>query len=341
VPVQLEELDRLLSLRAHDWVLSTAPQTIPARSVRLSARHGLWFGDQHFDLRYQLPFLGEHDGRQLTLLSDGWRSVKARAFKPLVCFCAVGNPLVFDQFALSLTSLLRWGRYTGDIHLATDRNPSEVLGRVPGLDPSRITVKRLSSTDRIGAITARYSVMEWPEIAAFQPLLIVDTDIIFDADIAPLLAHIAVSDRIVVPTEDFSARRTAESVGAKLFKADQVDPGVAHGFNSGSIGVPSLHRHGDQLQLIRRIVGNRSDVFGRNHFTWVDQPIANYVADRVGGFDASQMHRHVRWGGAGIGVEGRCGLVHFWRPLGAAAKLGAMAEYLRALEQEAEPDPAP
>ncbi|MCB8882733.1 hypothetical protein ACELLULO517_20985 [Acidisoma cellulosilytica] len=333
VPVQMEELDRLLSLRAHDWVLSTSSRRIPARSVRLSTQHGLWFDEHHFDLRYQLPLLGEHEGRQLTLLRDSWRIAKARAFKPLICYSAVGNPLIFEQLVLSLTSLLRWGRYKGDIHLATDRNPAELLNLVPELDPSRVSFKHLTYTDRIGAMTARYSLMDWPELAAFQPLLIVDTDIIFDADIEPLLTHIVLSDRIVVPAEEFSPRRSAESVGAKLFSGDYFDPGARFGFNSGSIGLPNLHRHGDHLQLIRRIIGNRSDVFGRGHFTWVDQPIANYVAELVGGFETSHMGQYVRWGGAGMGVAGRCGLVHFWKPRGPAEKLRAMKDYVRALDQ--------
>jgi hypothetical protein len=336
VPVQIEELDKLLSLRTHDWVLSAASQVLPGRSVRLSAHHGLWFGEQHFNLRYQLPFLGESDGRQLTLLRDGWRIVQARAFKPLVCYSAVGDPLVFDQLILSLKSLLRWGGYKGDIHLSTDRNPVELLQRIPELDPSRVSFKRLSDTDRVGAMTARYSLMDWPELASFQPILIVDTDILFDSDIQPMLAHILLSDRIVVPAEDFSPRRTAKSVGAELFRTDHHDPGDRSGFNSGSIGIPSLHRHGDRLQLIRRIIGNRSDVLGRRHFTWVDQPIANYVAELVGGFETSGMRRYVRWGGPGINVAGRCGLVHFWPHRGAAAKLRAMAAYLQALDASPE-----
>ncbi len=332
VPVELEELDRLLSLRTHDWALSTTRTVIPAKSVRLSAHHGLWFDEQHFDLRYQLPLLGEHDGRQLTLLRDGWRIVQARAFKPIVCYSAVGDPLVFDQLCMSLASLLRWGRYKGAIHLITDRNPGDLFVRVPGLDPQRVSFKRISATDRIGATSARYSITDWPELAPFQPILIIDSDIIFDTDVEPLLAYVAVSDKIVAPTEEFSPLRTAESVGAKLFRADKVDPGDGFGFNSGSIGIPSLHSHGHILQLIRRIIGNRSDVFGRRHFSWVDQPIANYVAEQSGGFDTSGMDQYVRWGRAGIGVLGRRGLVHFWPHRGQAAKLRAMTDYVIALE---------
>ena len=336
LPVELEELDRLLSLRTRDWVLSTNPSVIPANSVRLSAHHGLWFHEQHFDLRYQLPFLGEHDGRQLTLLRDGWRIVKARAFKPIICYSAVGDPLVFDQLCMSLASLLRWGRYKGALHLVTDRNPADLLRRIPGLDPHRISFKRISATDRVGATSARYSITDWPELTPYQPILIIDSDIIFDTDIEPLLAYIAVSDKIVAPTEEFSPLRTAASVGSKLFDADKFDPGDGFGFNSGSIGIPNLYSHGQTLQLIRRIIGNRSDVFGRRHFSWVDQPIANYVAEQAGGFDTSGMDRYVRWGRAGIGPEGRRGLVHFWPHRGQAAKLRAMVDYVRALERDPE-----
>ena len=332
VPLQIEELDRLLSLREHDWVLSAVAQPVPGRSVRVSRQHGLWFDKQHFDLRYQLPLLDADDGRELTLLRDGWRIVKARAFKPLICYVAVGSQVVFDQLALSLTSLLYWGRYKGDIHIATDRNPTELLARVPGLDATKVSFKRLSDTDRVGAISARYSLMDWPELASFQPILIVDTDIIFDSDITPLLSHILLSDQIVVPMEEFSARLTNESVGAKLFAADDVVPEETFGFNAGSMGIPNLHRHGDQLRLIRRIIGNRSDTFGRRHFNWIDQPIANYVAELMGGFETAHMKRWVRWGRADTSIEGRCGLVHFWAPRGQAAKLQAMTDYMRALE---------
>ncbi len=332
VPLPLADLDRLLALRQRDWILSGG-EVVPAAAVRLGEGHALWLGRHRFDLRHQLP-LDLDDGRtdRLTLLAEGWRIVQARAFRPLLCFVVVRDPLVMQQLWLCLRSLLRWGRYAGHVHVVTDQPAAAVLHAVPELPPERLTVRRLPDTDRVGIIAARYSLVDWPGLEAFAPLLLMDSDVLFDADVAPLLAHVALADRIVAPPEAFSPRRTAPSAGAELLAADGVDPGEAPGFNAGTLGVPSLRDHGATLRLVRRLLGNRSDLLGRGHFTWVDQPVANYAAQRLGGFDTAGMERFVRWGYPGLRPDDRRGVVHFWPPRGAQARLDAMRAYLAALE---------
>jgi hypothetical protein len=81
------------------------------------------------------------------------------------------------------------------------------------------------------AIGWSWSNRQRRDAVQFQPLLYVDTDIVFDRDVTPMLHAIATSDRIAAPLETLSVLSTSPASGAALLQRDLCSPG----FLAGSI----------------------------------------------------------------------------------------------------------
>ena len=238
------------------------------------------------------------------------------------------------QFAIAVRSLFDFGRYDGDIAVLTDHEPAAIMGMLPAIDPARCAVLRCDARDRAAFMAARYAIADWPGGWNYQPILYVDTDTVFDADIAPMLHEIAMSDRLSAPLEHLSPLRSAVPNGAGLLQLDGCDVAFRHGFNSGTIGIPNLAAHAATLRLIARIVANRAVANGRDALQFVDQEIANYVGYRNACFDTALLSPFVRVGGEGITpIEGRRGLVHFWAVPKSQQRAAKMAEYAASLER--------
>ena len=150
-----------------------------------------------------------------------------------------------------------------------------------------------------------------------------------------MLRDIALSDRVCAAPEPY---RVADSplVGSDLLADDHCSVAADRcGFNAGTLGIPNMARHGQTMALIARTLRNRREVVGRDSGGLVDQPIANYVAVRAGGFDTAVLGRYVRLADAAADPGGRRGLVHFcWVP-NAEARVATMTAYLAALSGHA------
>ncbi len=175
------------------------------------------------------------------------------------------------------------------------------MAMLPAFDRPRVSVLRCDARDRVAFMTARYAITDWADAWQYQPLLYVDTDTIFDADIAPALHAIACSDRISAPHEAHSPLRTWAPVGAGLLQLDGCDPRSMVGFNSGTIGIPNLAGHAHTLRLIGRLITNNAALNGRDSLPYADQEIANYVSFKIGHFDTVLLSRYVRAGGGVLG----------------------------------------
>ncbi len=153
------------------------------------------------DLRHQMPFDLASWPHRLTLLRDGWRIEQICQYRPLVYYSVFDRPEIMEQFAISVRSLIEFGRYQGQIVVLTDRASPELARMLPAEYMDRVTIIPFQPHDRPGFMVARYLILDWPDAWRYQPLLYVDADIVFDRDVTPMLHAIAMSDRIAAPVE--------------------------------------------------------------------------------------------------------------------------------------------
>jgi len=333
LPLSPADVDALRALRGNEWMVRSNGARVPPQDIRFSEFCDLRLGPLSFDLRWQVPLDLSAWPNRLTLLRDGWRIEQFCRYRPLVYFAAFGNEAIMRQFALSVRSLVTYGCYDGDIAVLTDHTPEEIAAMLPAFDRPRVSVLRCDARDRWAFMAARYMIADWADAWLYQPLLYVDADTIFDADIAPILRAIACSDRMSAPVEVFSPLRTAASVGAGLLQLDGCDPRSMHGFNSGTIGIPNLAEHAATLKLIATIIANNAALKGRDSLTFADQEVANYVSYKIGRFDTSLLSPYVKVGwDTSVPRDNRHGILHFWGVTGSQERADAMAAYLQALE---------
>jgi len=333
-PVSDMEFGVLLNLFRSDWLIRSTGQFVPGSAVTAVPFHEINIGTVRADLRWQMPLDLSQWPNRLTLLRDGWSIQQICRYRPLVYFAAFGDEAIMAQFAIATRSLVDFGGYDGDIAVLTDRDPAEIERMLPRSVPSRCIVLPIEARDRMAFMAARYAIADWADGWKYQPILYVDTDTVFDADIASMLQAIALSDRLSAPVEHMSPLRSSAPVGAGLLQLDGHDPGSRYGFNSGTMGIPNLASHATTLRLIAKIVANRASSEGREALQFADQEIANYVGYRTGCFDTTLLSPYVRVGGEGVTpTEGRRGLVHFWAVSGGERRAAKMAEYAAALER--------
>jgi hypothetical protein len=329
LPLSQADLDVLRTIVESAW-LTRSSGTLAERPT-LGPLFHIHVGDLSADLRFQLPFDLAGWPDRLTLLRDAWRIDQICQYRPLIYYSAFGSPEILQQFAISLRSLLEFGRYQGAIVVLTDQMPATLADFVPADDLARVALLQFQPSDRPGFMAARYLIMEWPDAWRFQPLLYVDTDTVFDRDVTPMLHVVATSDRIAAPIELRSTLSGNPASGAALLQRDFCSPGFMAGFNTGTLGIPNLRAHAETLRLIRRIIMNHAAVHGRSALPFVDQEIANYVSYRIAPFDTGLISRFVRFAGNDADIGNHCGLVHFWPVAGAAARAQAMRDYLARL----------
>lgn len=331
LPLSPADLDALRAILSSSWLIRSSG--VPVERPTTGKLFHLHVGDLAADLRFQLPFDLASWPDRLTLLRDGWRIDQICQYRPLIYYAAFDSPEILQQFALSVRSLIEFGRYQGPIVVLTDQAPQALARFLPPDDLARVAVLPFHPSDRPGYMAARYFIPDWPDARRFQPLLYVDTDIVFDSDVTPMLRAVATSDHITAPIELLSPLAANPALGATLLQRDFCSPGFTAGFNTGTLGIPNLRAHAGTLRLIRRIIMNHAALHGRMALPYVDQKIANYVSFRLDHVDTGLISRFVRFAGGDAHTGNRCGLVHFWPVAGAAARAQAMRDYLTRLRE--------
>jgi hypothetical protein len=329
LPVAQADLDVLREILAARWIVRSSGAF--AERPATSQYFDLCLGDLVVDLRYQVPFDLTGWPYRLTLLRDGWRVEQVCRYQPLVYYSTFGSRDALDQLVTSVRSLFEIGRYRGQIAVLTDHAPTDLAALLPTECLAQIQTIPFQPADRPGFLAARYLITDWPDAWRHQPLLYVDTDIVFDNDVTPMLHAVARSERIAAPVELSSPLAHKPSVGAALLQRDGCSPGHMAGFNSGTLGIPNLRDHAEALRLIRRIIANHSLLYGRELLPFADQEIANYVSFRFASFDTALISRFVRFAGHDAHQGARCGLVHFWPVPNAGERAQAMRDYLARL----------
>ncbi len=328
LPLSPQDLAVLRTLLGANWLLGTTAPEIGPRPASIEPGFVVRIGPLDIDLRWNLPFETGDWPNRLTVSRDAWKIERLFRYRPLVYFAAYGDALVMRQFALAVTSLLTVGAYDGEIVVLTDKTPAEIGALFPDLMPARLVLLPMPAVDRVAYLASRYAIAIWPGAWDFQPLLYVDADLLFDRPVAPMLHAVAQAEHICAPPEQYPLGET-HVIGGHLLADDGCHPPPGRmGFNSGTLGIPNMRTHAGTLSLIARTLRNRRTVVGRQAETFVDQPIANYLAYRTDTFDTAVLAPFVRLAAGDADPADRIGIVHFCWVAGAQARVDVMESYL-------------
>lgn len=117
---------------------------------------------------------------------------------PLIWTTIYGGDNYFKTLQISLGSLVDYGKYQGDLCLFSDRSVDETLEYVPESLWSQTIVLPLGDDDP--SYKTRWSLAKLlPE--SYEPILQIDTDVVFDATIEPILHELFISKKMSFSSE--------------------------------------------------------------------------------------------------------------------------------------------
>lgn len=264
--------------------------------------------------------------------------------KPLVWKCIYGNDTYFRILQISLESLVRFGKYKGPLYLFSDRVPDATLHFVPAeLRPNTWVLPFPRAPD----LPIRYECAESLP-PGHDVYLYADTDIVYDAAIAPVLAEIAGADPICFSSEAICYPELREPIahlagrtlrGAEWFGLELAvrDGGLAECklpiLNSGIIGARDLSALLDMCRRVTEAIRGADPQYVRK---FSDQAVVNYVVMKQKGV-SQLITRYVHFARAapdessvrrGVALRG---MVHFlWSH---EKKLPEMEAYLSTLNR--------
>jgi hypothetical protein len=285
----------------------------------------LRIGSLALDLRWNVPLDLSEFPHRLTVLRDGWRIDRIARYRPLVFYTAFGDSGAVEQLELSLQSLVGPGGFDGDVAVLTDRGVERIRALKPATMAGSIVVVHCDAADALAQQASHLAIAGWPDARMFQPLLYVDTNIMFDAGVAPLMQALALASRIAAPR----APAGAETLGADLVRDDAWDSDDMTGLAGGVLGIPNLGQHGHTLDLIGRIMRNRVSLFGREAMPQAEQAAANYVSFRLGPFDTGLITPFLRNADDAVEEVAPAGLVRFAAIPAGEERLARMRRYLQ------------
>lgn len=242
----------------------------------------------------------------------------------LIWMCVYGNDTYFDILKVSLKSLVKFGKYEGNICLFSDRGDA-TFDYVPEELQYRTTIIPFPAEPNI---SIRYNCAEFlPKTHDFY--LYVDTDIVYDAPIAPIFWDISNTDTICFSSEI----HRYPGLNKPIKELQGTNPHNADWFGLGLIGANDPYWDNRFLPVINSgIIGSRNQAALQEACRWVretipkidpayikhygDQPIVNLLMAQVE-CDTSKLTRYVHfttWSPEeneirmGLGMRG---MVHF------------------------------
>jgi len=336
-----DELSFLLSLYRHGAYSTTLSYLLTPGSIRPAPEFMLSGGPMSFHMRSFSDALAGRRASKLTLdlHFDGWKLERLRLFRPLIYVTAFGHPLIFECMRLMLQSLVTFGDYRGEVAIITDRVAGGVLEHVPAELRGGTHVLNVPAFDALDFTIARYRIADLIDTSIYQPILSLDTDIVCNAPITPLLLDVARADRLCLAREgDLFA--SSHFWGATLIEQDTAaTAALPDGLNTGVLGIPNHHIADDVFPAILRTRYEYSRTTGIRHpLPAEDQPFTNYVVHKLKAYDTTAFVDRV------VNAKGqfdrpfseyvRCGLVHFCGGIGnAAPKHMTMTAYIDYLNE--------
>jgi predicted O-methyltransferase YrrM len=371
--VRVDTIDGIALLRRHSWlshsdrrIVSLAPQPFdfgrdrPAESSALAAilspgaldcRRELVFGPARIRLAGKdRSFLMERSGHErvppvrVHIVERSGVTQTFSRFAPLIYYCVYGDESFYQCLHTSLSSLAKYGCYSGTVGVASDRPAHELAKFIPEAFHHRLIVSD-ASRER-GWFNQYY--LEHRLYEEYQPILYCDADVIFDASITDLLIDALRAGRICCATEAHALPDLVDNpprawedwragyFGRDLYASDPefYDTTVCLG-NAGVVGFDNTARVEPVNDLVRMIAARQSPEQLR---MFTDQQILNYVLHKTGAGDFHSLDKYCRLARSldEAPVAERRGMTHFHLASGtedASPKTTVMQSYMEVLDR--------
>jgi hypothetical protein len=333
-------------LRVSDNRLMTGDQVQPSRGLALS---GITYGWGDLELlnrgdRISPAGSAEILPTELRARRAGWIVDRFLAVRPLVFYTVFGDRPMFELARLSLRSLRLFAGVELTAALITRPQDGATAGSVcPGNGDGFDLVRWFEAGSLDEFAFARYRAMPaMPDLHwhNYCPVIYLDSDMICDGSLQRMCIEARRSERMMVAPEGPMFRSKGDWYGAGLLAADgslrlnEDEPG----FSTGLLVAPdsdAFAEFGARVCDIRQRLAREATAL----LNFFDQPIANYVARKMGGVDWHSLRRSVRLVGHHNEPSlGDCrGLAHFAGGVGNhGPKLPRMRAYLDRLEARKE-----
>jgi|GEM_PF-2750441 len=218
-------------------------------------------------------------------------------FRPLIYTVVFGDDTYFECLRVMLISLLEFGEYHGNIAIISDRELHKIVSYIPIQYQSRMHFEYAPHIE----ISQRYMISKH-FFDSYCPIIYIDTDIVIDTNIEPIMKDILAASGVCVTTERSSypelasskiadvidSRRIGNWFGLELCRAD---PECAQKLlpcaNSGIIG----YKNAESFRPIgAQVAALCQDPANRELTRWFgDQPILNYVLVRTQTADTTPL----------------------------------------------------
>lgn len=313
------DLRLLRDILDNAWVRRSTAGRVDEARIALAFPFLLEIEGARHDLRHHLPFQGARLPHRVNLFRDAWRLDELCLLRPLVTVTCFGEAEA-ARLAGFLGSLREAGGFAGHVLVVTERSPEAVFTLLDGSDTRDILVRTMADAGgAVARILARYGALDAASLIAFQPILMLDTQVVVERPLAPVLEALALCDRIAAPLAPKVARLHAPLSGLGMLQRDGIDCGAIAAVDPAVLGVPNLAMAAPALALLRRIVADRAIRAGDAPVPpWLESEVVNYVAFAGG----QPFDTHLLTGFVGGPGEGAVLTRHVTDEEGRATRLG-------------------
>ena len=339
--VRCDTIRLVCHLLGNSWIESGSDHLIESGHIHAGPGPSLSIGGEWISFQeiedscFGRDDRGDPEPKDLAIRYSGWKVRRLTLYKPLIYMAAFGERGLFDCAELAIESIVKFGSYSGDIILLTSKDHGDFADTLSEDVRCRVHVVACTANDVIDFLVARFQIVNVPMAWRYQPVVYMDTDVLIDAPLAPLLKDIARSNFVhLTSLGRGTLMEDSNYYGSALFEQDAtIEMSDEEGYNSGIIAFRNI---GDVAGTFDRmaaaIYGYASTAAQRMFYPAADQCMANYVLYREGRGDGSLLTPWVELANHTIPLDrpARRGFVHFIGGVGnTVPKIVQMKRYLQ------------
>jgi len=210
---------------------------------------------------------------------------RASFHNPLIYYTCFGPDAQFESLRQSLLSLIEFGNYYGDICIITDRQSLDTW--LPEGLPGTVHIVVRNSVNTAEYRCQRYQISDVEIMAAYGPILFLDTDVRIVSSVSEVLRSIASSERVCAGmTRQASLRKKVLPLQAEAAGR------FTWGINTAVIGFASVRvakRSFDQIVTTLQTMASVQD-----WLFFVDQIVASHVLQQTNALDETTLSSFIQ-----------------------------------------------